>query len=80
LTVEKSPTPSEPDHERRQEDQNMGSPTSLLVGGDAEEAGAVGGGEDEVDLDASVEDLDAGELTEDEGGSGDEGEEGMEEA
>ncbi len=63
----------------------MGSPTSPLVGGAAnsEQGQLEEGGDGEVDLDASVEDLDAGEGGAGEGGddldSEEEGEEGMEE-
>ncbi|OCF35700.1 hypothetical protein I316_02755 [Kwoniella heveanensis BCC8398] len=64
-----SPSPSDPDHERRQEDRTMGSAGSPLIQprnlddddeGDEEDGGV-------VDLDASIEDLDASEIIEDEG-------------
>ncbi|WVF65411.1 hypothetical protein IAT40_000138 [Kwoniella sp. CBS 6097] len=62
-----SPSPSEPDHERRQEDRTTGSAGSPLMqpqnldGEDEEEEGGA------VDLDASIEDLDASEIVGDEG-------------
>ncbi|WVQ93084.1 hypothetical protein IAU59_000148 [Kwoniella sp. CBS 9459] len=61
-----SPSPSEPDHERRQEDRTMGSAGSPLAQPqnlDEEDDGGEGGA---VDLDASIEDLDASEIVEDE--------------
>jgi hypothetical protein len=46
-----SPTPSDADHDRRQEDQGLVSP--VHAHGEADEPGG------ELDLDASIEDLDA---------------------
>jgi len=89
-----SPTPSEPDNERRQEDRNMASPTLALVGGEDGDGGAPvpdggeeGGGDEEmVDLDASIEDMDASaqeegdeEVPEEEEDEGDGGDASMEE-
>ncbi|WVR08928.1 hypothetical protein IAU60_005987 [Kwoniella sp. DSM 27419] len=60
-----SPSPSEPDHERRQEDRTMGSPGSPVMQQEVAEEDEEG----PVDLDASIEDLDASEVQEeDEGG------------
>ncbi|KAK4688357.1 hypothetical protein P7C73_g1755, partial [Tremellales sp. Uapishka_1] len=60
MDAARSPTPSEADHERRQEDQNVGSPTTPLVGTAGEEELEEGQSEEaEADLDASVEDMDA---------------------
>ncbi|ORY33128.1 hypothetical protein BCR39DRAFT_521378 [Naematelia encephala] len=55
-----SPTPSQPDDERRQEDRNVAS-VSPLVGGQPVLEGELEGeeGGEVVDLDASIEDLDA---------------------
>ena len=70
-----SPTPSEADQERRQEDRNLGSPHPGGPIGEGDETLDEGG---QVDLDASVEDLDASvddldaSMAEDEAG-GDEG-------
>jgi hypothetical protein len=70
-----SPTPSEPDIERRQEDMNITSPSSPPPG----ENGDTGEGQDEdmVDLDGDMEDMDDdsdGAADGDGDGDGDEGE------
>ncbi|WWC72974.1 uncharacterized protein I206_106938 [Kwoniella pini CBS 10737] len=61
-----SPSPSEHDHERRQEDHTMGSPmmetqTQGINGAEGDEEGE---GDEVVDLDASIEDLDDSEIVE----------------
>lgn len=60
-----SPEPSDADQERRQEDRNGASPlASPMVGGMTTQPVENGEGEGEVDLDASVEDLDASGIEE----------------
>ncbi|KAK8844115.1 hypothetical protein IAR55_006909 [Kwoniella newhampshirensis] len=79
-----SPSPSEPDHERRQEDRSGPggvSPISPVVGVGATGLDDLddedGGGAGIVDLDASIEDMDRSEGAD--GDDGGEGEESMEE-
>lgn len=64
-----SPTPSEPDNERRQEDRLVGDPPTPLVGGEQAQVDLpLGGGEEEeVDLDDDVEDLDGDSGEEEDG-------------
>ena len=64
---QQSPEPSDADQERRQEDRNGASPAaSPMMGGMTTQPVENGEGEGEVDLDASVEDLDASGVEEDE--------------
>jgi hypothetical protein len=60
-TNSQSPTPSEPDNERRQEDMNLASPTLRPVGANGQTDDPMDDedeDEDMRDLDGDVEDLD----------------------
>jgi hypothetical protein len=61
ITDIQSPTPSEPDNERRQEDMNLASPTLRPVGANGQTDDPMDDedeDEDMRDLDGDVEDLD----------------------